>query len=275
MATLVRRLVSKKRRRFERGGFDLDLSYISDRIIAMSFPSEASLEGLFRNKMNDVEKFFDTSHKDAYKVYNLCAERKYDHSRFDGRVCEYPFAEHNAPPLDLILNFCVDAGKFLEDATHVVAVHCKSGKGRTGTFIACLLLWLKYCKTASEAVQLFSTKRMLSGRGITVPSQERFVHYWEQIAARRTSVYSPPPPLPERKTVVLTNITLNGIPKVEGGTCEPWVSITQRGKTVYHSKPLKLGKETAQAEIPCDSIVIMQEVFVQFYHKSSKVPFVF
>lgn len=36
----MRRLVSKKKKRFEMGGYDLDLTYVTARIIAMGFPSE-------------------------------------------------------------------------------------------------------------------------------------------------------------------------------------------------------------------------------------------
>lgn len=36
-ATLVRKIVSQRKRRFQWGGFDLDLTYITDRIIGLSF----------------------------------------------------------------------------------------------------------------------------------------------------------------------------------------------------------------------------------------------
>lgn len=105
--TVIRRLVSKKKKRFEWGDFDLDLSYITDRIIAMGYPSE-NFESLYRNKMSDVQHFLDELHTDHYKVYNLCAERKYPHDKFHGRVAEYPFFDHQTPSLELGFRFCFD-----------------------------------------------------------------------------------------------------------------------------------------------------------------------
>eukprot|EP01047_Picozoa_sp_COSAG01_P004270 COSAG01_NODE_140_length_24259_cov_41.225096_7_plen_141_part_00 len=53
----LRGVVSKKKRRFQKDGFDLDLSYITPQVIAMGFPSVGS-EARYRNPMSQVQAFF-------------------------------------------------------------------------------------------------------------------------------------------------------------------------------------------------------------------------
>eukprot|EP01027_Heterolobosea_sp_BB2_P015315 GEZU01021925.1.p1 GENE.GEZU01021925.1~~GEZU01021925.1.p1 ORF type:complete len:126 (+),score=10.01 GEZU01021925.1:123-500(+) len=84
LGNIPRRLVSKEKKRLQDGDFDLDLSYITDRVIAMGFPSQ-DLEGLYRNPMPEVQRFVELHHKDRYKVYNLCSERSYDPAFFHHR----------------------------------------------------------------------------------------------------------------------------------------------------------------------------------------------
>lgn len=53
MSSILRGAVSKKKRRYQKNGFDLDLSYITDHLIAMGFPSE-NVEGVYRNPFKEV-----------------------------------------------------------------------------------------------------------------------------------------------------------------------------------------------------------------------------
>jgi len=36
--------------------------------------TQEGVEGMYRNPLKEVQKFFNTYHPDQYKVYNLCAE---------------------------------------------------------------------------------------------------------------------------------------------------------------------------------------------------------
>ena len=151
---LVRRLVSKNKTRFQEDGYDLDLTYISPRIIAMGCPSEG-LEELYRNPMEEVQKFFRARHEGHFCLYNLCAEsgRQYDPAKFDGNVELWPFRDHNPPPLPMMRAFCQSVAQFLaEHPENVAAIHCKAGKGCTGTLIASYLLHTGACGTAEEAL---------------------------------------------------------------------------------------------------------------------------
>lgn len=47
---LIKLMVSKKKKRFDYDGYNLDLSYITDQIIAMGFPAE-KFESFYRNSM--------------------------------------------------------------------------------------------------------------------------------------------------------------------------------------------------------------------------------
>ena len=106
MFNTIRQKVSLNKIRYQSFGYDLDLTYISPKIIAMGYifhilkkkeknifnnnifffssqilkkkgyPSE-SLESTYRNPMIEVQKFLNSFHNDHYLVYNLCSERGY------------------------------------------------------------------------------------------------------------------------------------------------------------------------------------------------------
>ncbi|KAL7101430.1 hypothetical protein ACP275_08G053100 [Erythranthe tilingii] len=185
----ARHMVSQNKRRYQKGGFDLDMTYITENIIAMGFPAGdlssglfGYFEGFYRNHMEEVIKFFETHHKGKYKVYNLCSERLYDASLFEGKVASFPFDDHNCPPIHLIKLFCQSAFSWLEpDILNVVVVHCKAGKARTGLMVCSLLLFLKLYPTANECIDYYNEQRCTDGKGLILPSQIRYVKYFERI----------------------------------------------------------------------------------------------
>lgn len=59
-------------------------SYISPRIIAMSYPAQG-LEAVYRNKLKDVAELLESKHKDKYLIINV-SDRSYDTSFFKNQV---------------------------------------------------------------------------------------------------------------------------------------------------------------------------------------------
>ncbi|KAF1807786.1 the Pten tumor suppressor [Mucor lusitanicus] len=185
---VIRSLVSENRNRYIEKDVNLDLTYITSRIVAMSYPSEG-FEGLYRNPFNQVKKFLDNKHAGHYKVYNLRKEKQYDLSRFEN-AANFPFLDHQAPSFDTLVDFCMDASAWLDkDKENVVVIHCKAGKGRTGTVIAALLLDMGQAKDAQEAIDLYGKYRTKNQRGITIPSQIRYVYYYDFMRKNKQLYY--------------------------------------------------------------------------------------
>lgn len=178
-----RQLVSKKKRRFvdKFNDFDLDLSYIERRIIAMGWPSEDVLEASVRNPMSEVVRFFAIRHPETHKVYNLCSERLYKNlGSFAEEYSEVRFPDHNPCRLADLLKICADQKEWLDKTRkNVVAIHCKAGKGRTGMVVACLLMHKRSCITAQQALDLYALRRTSNQKGVTIPSQVRYVFNYE------------------------------------------------------------------------------------------------
>ena len=180
---IIKRMVSRNKRRYVQDGFDLDLSCnslthpfsymyidVTPRLIAMGYPGER-LEALYRNSMSDVQAFFKKKHATFYKIYNLCSERAYSEKCFERSSKQYVFDDHNPPPFDMIDSFCQDLDDWMKaDERNVAAVHCKAGKGRTGVMICCYLLFSRMFKTAKEALVYYGKIRTNNGKGVTIPS---------------------------------------------------------------------------------------------------------
>ena len=180
-ANIFKRLVSKKKRRIQTPLFDLDLAYITERIIGMGFPA-TGCETLYRNSLTDLRAFLDRYHGE-YKIYNLCIEQGRIYQKdlwFERKVGLFPFNDHAPCPIKLILDFCVDICLYLTcNPRGVAAIHCKAGKGRTGVMIVCYLIFSGLCETSEQALAHYAKQRTINNRGVTIPSQIRYIKYFE------------------------------------------------------------------------------------------------
>ena len=67
---VLREKVSGNKIRYLDNNFNLDLSYITPRIIAMAIPGEG-IQKIYRNNINEVKEFLDSKHKNKYKRVSL------------------------------------------------------------------------------------------------------------------------------------------------------------------------------------------------------------
>lgn len=264
MANFMQKLVSKKKRRVQEDGFDLDMTFITKNVVAMGFPAEG-MEGVYRNNMSDVKRYFDLKHKDHYKVYNLCSERGYDPAKFYGRVANYPFDDHNAPPFVLLKPFCEDVHQYLtEDERNVAVIHCKAGKGRTGVMICAYLLHNRMWTETKDSLEFYGHARTKNGKGVTIPSQIRYVSYYgDYLKGQRE--YRP-------TTLLFKAVRLVGIPIFQSGTCVPYFTIRQGPEKVLIFKSQiyeGISKDQREAVLRLEQPTpVCGDVKVEFFHKS-------
>lgn len=214
MGNCIRSCVSKKKKRLVIGadgtdaesglksheGCDLDLSLVHKRIVAMGFPS-VGVESCYRNPRDDVIELLDENFGKHYKVYNLCSEsdRQYDPVIFGNRVSAHiQWPDHLPPTLEMLCRLIIDdALSYLnQDSKNVAAIHCKAGKGRTGVAVCCLLLATGAAPNGFEqALSMYGVARTRNAQGVTIPSQKRYVKYFDLFLKRRpttsTSVAKP------------------------------------------------------------------------------------
>ena len=152
-----------------------------------SGPSSTYPQRAYRNPTDVLVKFLDSKHGKNWSIWEFRAEGTgYPDSEVYGRIRHYPWPDHHPPPFALVPNIMASMRNWLKDSEtqkdeRVVVVHCKAGKGRSGT-VACSYLISEEGWNKEDALTRFTTRRMRAGfgAGISIPSQLRWVGYVDQ-----------------------------------------------------------------------------------------------
>lgn len=153
---------------------------MTDNIIATSGPSGTLPQVAYRNPLKDLVRFLDSKHGSEWAIWEFRAEGTgYPDEEVYGRVRHYPWPDHHPPPFALLPLIIGSMRNWLnEKDDRVVVVHCKAGKGRSGT-VSCSYMIAEEGWDMEEAKQRFTERRMRPGfgNGISIPSQIRTLSY--------------------------------------------------------------------------------------------------
>ncbi|CAI7602176.1 unnamed protein product [Penicillium glandicola] len=202
MSSILRQIVAGPRQQHPEAG--LDLCYVTNNIIATSGPSATYPQRAYRNPLDALVNFLDTKHGKNWCIWEFRAEGTgYPDSEVYGRIHHFPWPDHHPPPFAHIPNIMGSMRNWLHrldpekespdtdtENERVAVVHCKAGKGRSGT-IACAYLISQEGWKKEDALQRFTDRRMRVGfgNGVSIPSQLRYVGYIDKWTNKMAKQY--------------------------------------------------------------------------------------
>lgn len=202
---------------------DLDISYITSRLIVMPYPSEGLESAYKTNHIDDVRAFLESRHPGGkYSVYNACRGGRLTFPRHvivtDACRALWPTPVHKAPLLAPFYSTLQHMYHCLgRDEKAAAVITCQDGKQMSCVLVCGLLLYSKLVTVPEDALQIFAVKRTPIN---IAPSQLRYLYYL-------SNIIRPEPILPHFRPVTLVSLTVQPVPlftKARDG-CRPYIEI--------------------------------------------------
>lgn len=189
---------------------ELDLTYVTERIIAVSFPASCSEES-YLHSLQEVTRMLKSKHGDNYLVLNL-SEKRYDLTKLNPKIMDVGWPELHAPPLDKMCTICKAQESWLNsDPQHVVVIHCRGGKGRIGVVISSYMHFTNVSASADQALDRFAMKKFYDDKvsALMEPSQKRYVQFLSGLLSGAVKMNASP--------LFLHFVILHGAPSFDTG----------------------------------------------------------
>ncbi|XP_068605455.1 si:ch211-191a24.3 [Brachionichthys hirsutus] len=249
-------------------GYELDLTYITERIIAVSFPRGCS-EEIYAHNLKDVTRMLKSKHADNYLIINL-SEKRHDLSRMNPKTLDTGWPDMHAPPLDKICTICKAMESWLNaDPLHVVVMHCRGGKGRLGVVISSFVHFTDVSASADQALDRFAMRKYHDDKvsALMTPSQKRYVWILNSLLSGSMKINASP--------LFLHGVILHGIPNFDAtGVCCPYIKVYQGMQGVYSSGIYHIGPgHRGRICITLEPAQLLKgDIMIKCYHKSDVIP---
>uniref|UniRef100_A0A1A7XT07 Tensin 1 n=1 Tax=Iconisemion striatum TaxID=60296 RepID=A0A1A7XT07_9TELE len=243
--------------------YELDLIYITERIISVSFPGSVEEQSYAAN-LREVASMLRSKHGHNYLLFNL-SEKRYDISQLNPKVLDFGWPDHHAPALDRICSICKAMDTWLSaDSHNVVVIHNKGNRGRTGVVVAAYMHYSNISASADQALDRFAMKRFYEDKVLPVgqPSQKRYVEYFSGLLSGHIKI--------NNKPLFLHHVIMHGIPNFESkGGCRPFLKIYQAMQPVYTSGIYNVqGDSQTSICITIEpGLLLKGDILLKCYHK--------
>uniref|UniRef100_A0A3Q3MUN9 Tensin 1 n=1 Tax=Mastacembelus armatus TaxID=205130 RepID=A0A3Q3MUN9_9TELE len=248
--------------------YEVDLVYITERIISVSFPASAE-ERSYTTNLREVATMLQSKHGEHYLILNL-SERRNDLSKLNHKVLEFGWPDHHAPALDKICSMCKAIDTWLNgDPRNVVVLHNKGNRGRTGVVVAAYMHYSNISASADQALDRFAMRRFYEDKAVPVgqPSQRRYVQYFNGLLSGHIKI--------NNKPLFLHHVIMHGIPNFESkGGCRPFLKIYQAMQPVYTSGIYNVqGDSNTSICITIEpGLLLKGDILLKCYHKRYRNP---
>uniref|UniRef100_A0A3P9M407 Tensin 3 n=1 Tax=Oryzias latipes TaxID=8090 RepID=A0A3P9M407_ORYLA len=245
-------------------GYELDLTYITERIIAVSFPRGCSDE-TYSHNLKDVTRMLKSKHADNYLTINL-SERRQELSKMNPKTLDTGWPDMHAPPLDKICTICKAMESWLNaDPLHVVVIHCRGGKGRIGVVISSFVHFTDVSASADQALDRFAMRKYYDDKvsALMTPSQKRYVWILNSLLSGSMKINASPS--------FLHCVILHGIPNFDATrACRPYIKVYQGMQAVYSSGVYHIGP--GHRDRVCIALepaqLLKGDIMIKCYHKN-------
>ncbi|XP_068904129.1 tensin-1 isoform X9 [Tenebrio molitor] len=243
----------------------MDLSYVTERIISVWFPSSTNSHS-YRQGQRQAAHMLRNKHGDNYMVFNLTEPKRALRNEHK-HVKEVGWAQNLAPPLEKLCSVCKEIDSWLSGDQHRIAVlHARGNKDKLGVIVAAYMHYSSICGSAEQALDRFSMRRFLDDNvgPLALPSNKRYVDYFAGLLSHNIKINAAP--------LYLTHVTVLGAPCFQRGGCKAFLKLYEGQTPVYTSGVYNVSSGVSQFTVNVAGerrrgLQLRGDILIKCYHR--------